>query len=65
MSAIAAIGNALKYDAIETLLANGRSFADVYAFAAHAAEMAALEHDDSPESTRATEYPATVRPGAK
>lgn len=62
MSAIARIGSALKYDACESLLASGRSLADVLAFAAAVAEVSSA-HDDSPASSRPTEYPATVRPG--
>jgi hypothetical protein len=62
MSAIASIGNALRYDAVETLIMT--DFAAALRLAAISAECRE-ENDHSPESTRPTEYPATVRPGKR
>lgn len=59
MSAIEAIGNAVQYDAAESMLANGISLASVYA-------LVISNVDCMPVSVRvdveATESAATVRP---
>ena len=59
MSAIAAIGSALRYDACETAIMT--SFSAALALAVLAAESREM-NDDSPVSTYPTEYPATVAP---
>lgn len=61
MSAIANIGSALGYDAVEAMLASGRSLADCYAFAAISAEMSDVAEVEAPESAR-TVLAATVAP---
>lgn len=60
MSAIAKIGNALRYDAVETLIMT--DFGAALRLAAIQAE-SSDDHDHGPVSSRPTEYPATVRPG--
>lgn len=62
MSAIAKISSALGYDACESMLASGRSLADVLVLAAAQADAAELNYD-GPASTRPTVQPETVRPG--
>jgi hypothetical protein len=62
MSTVARIGNALGYDAVESMLARGCSLRDCYAFAALALDVSE-SNDSGPVSTKPTEYPATVRPG--
>jgi hypothetical protein len=64
MSTVSRIGNALGYDAVESMLARGCSLRDCYAFAALALDVSESESNDSgPVSNGPTEYPATVRPG--
>ena len=62
MSAIAKIGNALRYDAVETLI-----MTDFSAALRLAAVQACCSdsNDHGPASSRPTEYPATVRPGKR
>lgn len=59
MSAIANIGNALRYDAVETAILT--SFSAALALAALAAECRAV-NDTSPDSTRATILAPTKAP---
>lgn len=66
MSAINRIGNALGYDAAESMLASGLSLSAVLAFAAATAEQAPLpEGDVAPVSLRPTQAAATVAPSTR
>lgn len=66
MSAIANISSALSYDAVESMLASGRSLADCFAFAATAAGVAHSDSDCPVSSaTVLASNSATVVPGKK
>lgn len=65
-NAIANISSALGYDAVETMLATGRSLADCYAFAVVAGDNVTVD-EVCPVScaTVLADSTATVRPGSR
>lgn len=65
-NAVANISAALGYDAVEAMLAGGRSLADCYRFAAMASDL--VSSDDSCPSSADTvlaDSTATIRPGSR
>ncbi len=63
-NAVANISAALGYDAVETMLAAGRSLADCYAFAAVALDNVSSD-EVCPVSATVLADLATVRPGSR